>query len=78
MIETLKSYLSKENYYIIITKNNIYLYNYEELASLNNNEILIKLNKTYYKIIGNNFSLNKIDKKELIINGYIESIKQYD
>ena len=78
MIETLKSYLSKENYYIIITKNNIYLYNYEELASLNNNEILIKLNKTYYKITGNNFSLNKIDKKELIINGYIESIKQYD
>ena len=78
MIETLKSYLSKENYYIIITKNNIYLNNYEELASLNNNEILIKLNKTYYKITGNNFSLNKIDKKELIINGYIESIKQYD
>ncbi len=78
MIETLKSYLSKENYYIIITKNNIYLYNYEELTSLNNNEILIKLNKTYYKITGNNFSLNKIDKKELIINGYIESIKQYD
>lgn len=78
MIETLKSYLSKENYYIIITKNNIYLYNYEELASLNNNEILIKLNKTYYKITGNNFTLNKIDKKELIINGYIESIKQYD
>ena len=78
MIETLKSYLSKENYYIIITKNNIYLYNYEELASLNNNEILIKLNKTYYKITGNNFTLNKIDKKELIINGYIESIKQHD
>lgn len=76
MFNILNAYLDREEYYIIIMKNNIYIKGYNKLINISNNEILIEINHQIYKINGLNFSLKKSISSELFINGEIESVKK--
>lgn len=78
MIETLRSYLNKNDYYIIVTKDYIYIKNYDKILSINKYELSLIINDKKYIITGNNMYLKKHDNKEIIINGVIESINKYD
>lgn len=78
MIETLKSYLNKNDYYIIITNEYIYIKNYDKILSINKYEISLIIMDKKYIINGNNMYLKRHDNKEIIINGVIESINKYD
>ena len=78
MLETLRSYLDKDKYYIIFTNNNIYIKNYTKLISITQEEILFTIENITMKINGKNLYLKKSLNKELLIEGSIESIKKYD
>lgn len=78
MIETLRSYIDNKEFYILVTKQFIYIKNYTNITSITNEEILFSINKNYYKISGNNLSLKRSENKELIISGTLESINKYD
>lgn len=76
MFNILNAYLDREEYYIIIMKNNIYIKGYNKLINISDNELLIEINHQIYKINGLNFSLKKSISSELFINGEIESVKK--
>lgn len=78
MLDIIKSYFSKNNYYIIILNDKIIIKNYKSILNISDNEINIKLENIIYKIKGNNLVLKKIISNELEINGIIESVKKYD
>lgn len=78
LIETLKTYLNKEEYYFIITSNYLYIKNYTNFLSMNENEILLNIKTNNYRIKGKELTLKRSENKELLIYGVIESINRYD
>ena len=54
MFDIIKSYFSKEEYYIILTKNYLYIKNYTKIINIEENEILLEINSKIYKIKGDN------------------------
>lgn len=78
LIETLKTYLNKEEYYFIITSNYLYIKNYTNFLSMNENEILLNIKTNSYRIKGKELTLKRSENKELLIYGVIESINRYD
>ena len=78
MFDIFKSYLNKENYYLIITNDKYYIKNYKKIISIDNNELIILIEKRYVKINGKNMSVKQNIGNELLINGEIENIKFYD
>lgn len=78
MFDIFKSYLNKENYYLIITDDKYYIKNYKKIISIDNNELIILIDKRYVKINGKNMYVKQNIGNELLINGEIENIKFYD
>lgn len=78
MLNIIKSYLAKEEFYIIVLKNNIYIKNYSKIIGVNDNEVLFDIQGSIYKITGNNFILTKTIGKEVILKGQVERIIKYD
>lgn len=75
MLDIIKSYFSKEDYYIIVTNNNLYIKNYSKVIDINESEALINIHDRILKITGKNLTLIKIISKDLSIKGHIESVK---
>ena len=78
LIETLKTYLNKEEYYFIITSNYLYIKNYTNFLSMNENEIILSIKNNSYRVKGKELTLKRSENKELLIYGVIESINRYD
>lgn len=74
MFDIIKSYFSKEDYYIILTKKYLYIKNYSKIINIEEKEILIEIDSKIYKIKGDNMMLTKSISKDLAIKGSIESI----
>lgn len=74
MLDIIRSYISKEEYYIILLKNNVYIKNYSKIIGITDNEILIDIQGVIYKINGENFILTKNVGKEVILKGNVERI----
>lgn len=74
MFDVIRSYISKEDFYIIVLKNNLYIKNYSKLLSITDDEILVEIASKLYKISGIDFSLTKTIGKELLIKGSVERI----
>ena len=75
MLDIIKSYFSKEDFYLIITNNNLYIKNYNKVINIEPTEILININNQLLKVEGKNLILKRIVSKDLAINGKIESVK---
>ena len=75
MLDIIKSYFSKEDFYLIITNNNLYIKNYDKVINIEPTEILININNQLLKVIGKDLILKRIVSKDLAINGKIESVK---
>lgn len=73
MINIIKSFISDEDYYVIIVPKSVYIKGYNRLININENEVIIEIDSKLCKILGNNFSLIKSENKELQINGTVES-----
>lgn len=75
MLDIIKSYFNKEDFYLIITNNNLYVKNYNKIINIEPTEILININNQLLKVSGLNLTLKKIVNNDLAINGKIESVK---
>lgn len=75
IVKNLQNFLYDQDYYIDLFKNCLYVYYYEELLSLS--EILIELRlKEFILIIeGNNLSISNMDKQEILIKGEIKEMR---
>ncbi len=76
MLEIFKNYLKKEEYYIIIYSNYIYIYNYLEIMKFTETYISLKLAKLKINIKGQDLLITKLEKKELLIKGLIKEVEK--
>ena len=76
MFDIIRSYISKEDYYLIILKNGIYIKNYQKLIGITDEEILIEIDNSIYKIKVSKFVLTKSIEHELMIKGCVESVNR--
>ena len=76
MLEIFKNYLKNEDYYIIIYSNFIYLYKYNDILKFTDTFISLKLEKIIINIYGKDLLIKKMEKKELLIKGYINKVEK--
>ena len=76
MLEIFKSYLNKEEYYIIIYSNYIYIYKYLDIIKFTDTFISLKLEKFKINISGSNLLITKLEKNELLIKGIINKVER--
>ena len=76
MLEIFKNYLNKEEYYIIIYSNYIYIYNYIDIIKFTDSYISLKLNNLIIYIKGIDLLITKMETKELLIKGKILSLEK--
>lgn len=76
MFEIFKSYLKKEDYYIILYSNYIYVYRYIDIIKFTDKYISLKLNNMILNIYGINLLIKKMEKEELLIKGNITKLEK--
>lgn len=74
MLEIFFNELRNKKYYICLYQNNIYIYNYEEILSFNNDIIIVKLDNCNLKIKGSSLHIIKMENHELLIQGLISGV----
>jgi len=70
--------INKDDYEIIIKKNNTYIRNYKQIISISSCNILIKMLKVIICIKGNDLIISKMDKYDLLIKGIVKEIEIKD
>lgn len=76
MFEIFKSYLKKEDYYVILYSNYIYIYKYLDIIKFTDKYISLKLNKIILNIYGYDLLITKMEKDELLIKGNINKVEK--
>ena len=76
MLEIFKNYLNKEEYYLIIYSNYIYIYNYKNIIKFTDTNICLELDKFKVNIFGKDLLITKLEKKELLIKGIILKVEK--
>jgi len=74
MLDIINNALRNNNYYVCLYPNHLYVYNYEEIISFNNDIILVKIDNFKIKIKGSNLHIKKMEHGELLINGLISGV----
>ena len=75
LINKLDRYLNDNDYKIIIKENYVNIINYDEIIDFNLNNISVKYNNKVIIIEGNNLTISKLVKDEVLILGEITSIR---
>lgn len=79
MLEIFKNYLNKEEYYVVVYSNYIYIYKYLDIIKFTDKFISLKLNKLTINIYGTDMLITKMEKNELLIKGNILKLeKKYE
>lgn len=79
MLEIFKNYLNKEEYYVVLYSNYIYIYKYLDIIKFTDKFISLKLNKLTINIYGTDMLITKMEKNELLIKGNILKLeKKYE
>ncbi len=76
MFEIFKSYLKKEDYYVILYSNYIYIFKYLDIIKFTDKYISLKLNKIILNIYGYDLLITKMEKDELLIKGNINKVEK--
>ncbi len=76
MFEIFKSYLKKEDYYVILYSNYIYIFKYLDIIKFTDKYISLRLNKIILNIYGYDLLITKMEKDELLIKGNINKVEK--
>ena len=74
IINKINNYLFENDYKIVLTDNYINIQNYEEIINFSLNLIEIKINNKKVSIEGNNLTISKMIKDEVLIKGTVYNI----
>lgn len=75
MLDVINNALRNTDFYICLYNDKVYIYNYQEIVSFNNDLIKVALKTCKVKIKGKNMLIKKMQIHELLIEGEIESVK---
>ena len=74
MFRKIHNYLIDDTFRFTVFKDGVHLFNYKEILSLKNNNIVIK-GEFLIEIFGVNLVLNKMLDNEVLITGIVKDIK---
>lgn len=74
MFKKIHNYLLDNSFRFTVFKDGIHLFNYKDILSLKNNNIVIR-GEFVVEVNGNNLVLNKMLDSEVLITGMIKDIK---
>ena len=74
MFRKIHNYLIDDTFRFTVFKDGVYLFNYKEILSLKNNNIVIR-GEFVVEVNGNNLVLNKMLDNEVLITGIVKDIK---
>jgi sporulation protein YqfC len=72
--DNLINFLYDKNYFISIYDNNIYVFNYEELITLKNDLVILKVLNFYVQINGQELRIKKMSKNEILVSGNVKKV----
>jgi hypothetical protein len=75
LYKTIENFLLDFDYYINIYENKIHIFNFIDILKLNEQEIRLSIKDFILEINGNNFTVKKLEKKEILIEGILEGLK---
>ena len=75
ILNNIRNYLNNKSYNINISKNQLYINNYNKIDNINDKNISIIFEDFKLYIEGLNIKVIKKKDKEILFNGLIESIK---
>ena len=75
IMKNLQNFLYDQEYFIDIFKNCLHVYYYEELLSLSDTLIELKLKEFILIIEGEDLSISSMDKHEMLMKGKINSMR---
>ncbi len=75
IMKNLQSFLYDQEYFIDLFKNCLHVYYYEELLSLSDTLIELKLKEFILVIEGDDLSISSMDKHEMLIKGIINTMR---
>ena len=74
IMKNLQNFLYDQEYFIDLFKNCLHVYYYEELLSLSDTLIELKLKEFILVIEGDDLSISSMDKHEMLIKGKINTM----
>lgn len=75
IMKNLQNFLYDQEYFIDIFQNCLHVYYYEELLSLSDTLIELKLKEFILVIEGENLIISSMDKHEMLIKGKINNMR---
>ena len=75
IMKNLQNFLYDQEYFIDLFQNCLHVYYYEELLSLSDTLIELKLKEFILVIEGENLSISSMDKHEMLMKGKINSMR---
>ena len=75
LMSNVRKYIKNDLYSINLSLNNIYINNYEKINTINDNLISIEFKDFKLNINGTSFKVSQMVDKEILFNGYIESME---
>ena len=75
IMKNLQNFLYDQEYFIDIFQNCLHVYYYEELLSLSDTLIELKLKEFILVIEGEDLSISSMDKHEMLMKGKINSMR---
>lgn len=75
LMSNFRKYIKNDLYSINLSLNNIYINNYEKINTINDNLISIEFKDFKLNINGTSFKVSQMVDKEILFNGYIESME---
>lgn len=75
IMKNLQNFLYDQEYFIDIFQNCLHVYYYEELLSLSDTLIELKLKEFILVIEGENLSISSMDKHEMLMKGKINNMR---
>lgn len=75
IMKNLQNFLYDQEYFIDLFKNCLHVYYYEELLSLSDTLIELKLKEFILVIEGDDLSISSMDKHEMLIKGKINTMR---
>jgi len=76
MLDIIKRYLNNEDYVISLYKNYVYFYKYIDIVKFTDTLISVKFDKFIVNVIGDNLSIKRMEKTELLVSGDIMKVEK--
>ena len=75
LYQTIQSFLYDQDYFIDLWQQNIHVYGFVDVLTLEEKQICLQLPHFALELLGNDFRVLKLTKNEILIQGTLESLR---